>query len=75
MAPACLPTFDMVSTSGTMMKVTTVRRHCAANMKDSTTAACMALRIITLRLRDTWSLTVLVSTARRLVMSPVLVRS
>jgi hypothetical protein len=68
--PAPLLTLLMSSTTGMRMKVTTVRRQEAANMKDSTMPACVALRRNTLRLRHTWSLTVWVSTLRRLVRSP-----
>lgn len=49
--------------TGTMTKVTTVRRQEAANMKKSTMTACVTLLSATFRLRHTWSDTVVVSAA------------
>lgn len=58
-----------------MTNVTTVRRQEAVNMKASTMAAWVAERSMTLRLRQIWSDTVVVSADSRLVISPVLVVS
>ena len=63
-------TLLMISTTGISTKVTTVSLQLAWNMKNSTTAAWVALRMKILRFRHTWSLTVLVSVDNLLIISP-----
>ena len=65
----------MSSTMGIITNVTMVRRQEAENINTSTMAAWVEERSMTFRLRQIWSLTVVVSADRRLVMSPVLVVS
>lgn len=52
------------------MKVMTERRQDALNMNTSTIAACVSERSPTLRFRQIWSATVVVSADSRLVISP-----
>ncbi len=68
--PADLPTLLMMRVKGMRMKVTTVSLQLAANMKKSTTTAWVKDRIMTFRLRHTWSDTVVVSADSRLLISP-----
>lgn len=63
---------EITSSNGMMMRETTVRRHEAFNMKTITRAACARLRIATFRFNVIWSDTVVVSAARRLVISPAI---
>jgi hypothetical protein len=65
----------MMRTMGIITNVTMVRRQEAENMNTSTMAAWVEERSMTFRLRQIWSLTVVVSADRRLVISPVLVVS
>ena len=59
--------------AGIMMKVMMLSRQLAWNMNTSTMAACVSERRLTLRLRQIWSLTVVVSALSRLVISPAAV--
>ena len=56
---------------GTSVIVTTVRRHDVLNMNTRTIAACVMDRIMMFMFKHTLSVTVVVSAANRLVMSPL----
>ena len=60
----------MVTDTGTSTKVMTVSRQEARNMKARTRAAWVRLRMSTFRFRQNWSAMVVVSAAKRLVISP-----